>query len=88
MKLCHGDTLALLYRSSLLSWTILFILIGKVFMPAKLASGKEKDITECRIEGVKIRDAIKGPIMKVENDILGVLDLVTISWDNNCYLLY
>jgi hypothetical protein len=44
MKLCHGDVLAPVLWSSILRWTIFSILIGKVIMPTKLASGKKQDI--------------------------------------------
>jgi hypothetical protein len=44
MELCHRDVLALIFWSSLLRWTIFFILIGKVIMPTKLASRKQENI--------------------------------------------
>ena len=35
---------------------------------------------------MEVRDALKRAILAIENDVLGVLDLITIPWDNDCYL--
>jgi hypothetical protein len=36
---------------------------------------------------MKVRDAPKRAILVIKDDILGVLDLITITWENDRYLI-
>ena len=84
VKLSHGHISALL-----ISWCILILNIGieNLGMPTELASGEQKDIAQGRIEWVSVKDALKTlPMVAIQDDILRSSDLVTITWQNNCYL--
>jgi len=37
------------------------------------------------VEGVAVRDALKGAILMIENDVLRLLHLIPITWKDDCY---
>jgi hypothetical protein len=67
---------------------ILNISIENLGMPTELASGEQEDIAQGGIERVSIKDAHKtSPMVAIQDDVLRTSDLVTITWQNNCYLI-
>ena len=55
-------------------------------MPTKLASGKEEDIAQGRIEGVNVRNAPQRTIIAIQDDVLRASDLIPITWQDDCNL--
>lgn len=56
-------------------------------MPTKLASGKEEDIVQGRIERVRVRDALQRRAMVViQDNVLRAFDLIPITWQDDCNL--
>ena len=59
-----------------------------VGMPPKLASGKEEDILQGGVRRMTIRDVLKWRAMiSIQDDILNTSGLITITWQDDCYLL-
>ena len=53
-------------------------------MPTKLASGKEEDIVQGRIERVRVRDALQRRAMVViQDNVLRAFDLIPITWQRS-----
>jgi hypothetical protein len=87
VKLSHGHMNVLM-----ISWwctIILNISIENLGMPTELASGEEEDIAQGGIERVSVKDAHKtSPMVAIQDDVLRTSGLVTITWQNNCYLIH
>jgi len=82
MKLSQSHIFVLI-----LSLLIFHLLIWNEAVPTKLASRMEQNITQARIEGICIFDALKISSIAMQNDILAILRPITIPWQKNSYLL-
>jgi hypothetical protein len=79
----HSDIFLLRFR------TFLSLMIGQVRIPTKLASRKKENIAQRGIKRVKVRNALKRRAMlAIKDNILRASRLVTITWQNDCNLIY
>jgi hypothetical protein len=79
----HSDIFLLRFR------TFLSLLIGQARIPTKLASRKKENIVQRGIKRVKVRNVLKRRAMlAIKDDILRASRLITITWQNDCNLIY
>jgi hypothetical protein len=68
-------------------WHVLQQVVRNLTKPTKLASWKEKNIAQRGVKRMIISNSLKGTMLPVENNVLGVGRAVTISWQNDGNLL-
>src|SRR5258705_6657170 len=91
VELSHRDKFALPgnHLSIISRWVVdmldLPVLNGGV--PPKLASWKEKDIMQGRIEWVHFRNALERTMLAIEDDVTSILRLISISRKDDSNLI-
>src|SRR5882762_4504085 len=92
VEFSHGDKFALpgnhmsiISRCLVVDLLVLPVLNGGV--PPKLASWKEKDIMQCRIEWVHFRNVLERALLVIQDDVMCILRLVPISRQNDSNLI-
>lgn len=69
-------------------WFVFQQVVRDLAVPTKLASRKEKDIAQSRVKGMIVSNPLKGwTTLPIENDVLSVSRMITISWKKDSNLL-
>jgi hypothetical protein len=84
VEFSHANMYALI---SMMWCTLFNSLVEDGGMPTELASGEKEDITQGRVEGVRVSNALQWLAIKaIQDDVLRPPNLVSITWQDDCNL--